>query len=456
MNILIVSAGVIASRIAAMLVKQGHAITIIDQSEAALDSISLRLDVKTVQGSGINPKVLAEADVEEADMVVAATKNDEMNVITCFIAKELGAKRTVARIQNPEYPGYFLAPSKSPTAPRRIVRPKKIGVDLLINPEAMAADHILSTLSSLFVTPVENLAGDLVQIGEFAVERNQITSIPIQHMDFSKPGMIAVIARSSGVFVPSEDDTLELSDHVYVVSAKGNMDNIGKMFSHPKRPARNVIIAGGGSIGFHIANGLEKMGSHVKIIEPNKDRCTEISRKLERTLVIQGEATSEDYLREEGVQSCDAFIAAVERDELNILISLLAKNLGTSRSLAIVNRQEYISLAETIGVDIVISPLLLANNAFIRFVREPKVRSVASLAGGIAEAIELTVESETPIIGQTLRKIGLPKNVVTGAIIRNGKVTIPNTDDTIHDGDRVILIGLQSDLPAAEKLFERK
>ena len=456
MNVLIVSAGVVGSRIAAMLVKQGHAITVIDQSEAALDSISMRLDVKTVQGSGINPKTLMEADVDKADLVVAVTRSDEMNVITCFISKELGAKKTVARIQNPEYPGYFLTPAKAPTAPRRIVRPKKIGVDLLINPEVMAADHILDTLSSLFVAPIENLADDLVQIGEFAVERDQITNIPIQHMDFSKPGMIAVIARHSRVFIPGGDDTLQRGDHVYVVAAKDNMDVIGTMFSQPKRPARNVIIAGGGSIGFHIASGLEKMGAHVKIIEPNKNRCMEISKKLAKTLVIQGEATSEDYLREEGVQSCDAFIVAVERDELNILISLLAKNLGTSRSLAIVNKQEYISLAETIGVDIVISPLLLANDAFIRFVREPRVRSVVSLAGGAAEAIEFLVEPETPVIGQSLSKIGLPKNVVPGAIVRDGKVIIPKADDSIHDQDRVILIGLQLDIPAAEKLFERK
>ncbi len=456
MNIIIVSAGIIASRIAAMLIKQGHDVTIIDQSEAALDNISLRLDVRTIQGSGIDPKVLAEAGVENANIVVAATKNDERNVITCFISKELGAKRTVARIQNPEYPGFFLAPSKSPTAPRRVVRPKKIGVDLLINPEYMAAEHILNTLSSLFVTPVETLADDLIQIAEFAVEKEDITGIPIQNMNFPNPGMVVVITRGTEVLIPGNEDALQLGDHIYVISARKNMDKIGEMFSQSKKPARNIIIAGGGSIGLHVASGLEKMGARVKIIEPNKDRCTELAKKLTKTLVIHSEATSEEYLREEGVQSCDAFVAAIERDELNILISLLAKKLGTRRSLAVVNSQEYISLAETVGVDIAISPLLLANDAFARFVRQPRVRSIASLAGGAAEAVELPIESETPVLGKSLDKIKLPKNVIAGAIVRSGKVIIPQADESIQDGDRIILVGLQSNMSAAEKLFEHK
>lgn len=456
MHVLIVSAGVIASRIASMLLKEGHTVTIIDQSESALDSISLRLDVKTVTGSGINPKVLQEADVENADVVVAATRNDELNVISCFIAKELGAKRTVARIQNPEYPGYFITPAKSPTAPRRVVRPKKIGVDLLVNPEIMAAEYIVNTLSTLFVVPLENLADGLVQIGEFVVQRPQIVNIPMRHMDFAKPALIAVIVRGTDTFIPREEDALQLGDHVYVVSSRDNMDVIGRMFSEPKKPARNIIIAGGGSVGFHVARGLERMGAHVKIIEPNRERCIDISRKLEKTLVIHGELTSKDYLRDEGVCSADAFVAAADRDELNILISLLAKNLGTSRSLALVNRQEYIALAETIGVDVVVSPLLLANNAFISFIHQPRVFSAASLAGGEAEAMELSAEPGSHIIGPSLKKSGLPRDVMVGAIIREGKVLIPKPDDFIQSGDRAVLIGLPPALAAAEKLFVNK
>ncbi len=453
MNILVIGAGIIASRIAAMLIEQGHAVTIIDQSEAALDSISLRMDVRTIQGSGISPKVLAEADIANADIVIAATSNDEKNVITCFISKELGAKRTVARIQNPEYPGFFLSPPRSSTGARRIIRPQKIGVDLLVNPEYLAAEHILNTLSSLFVTPVENMADDLVQIAEFTIENEELANVPVRELDFPNPGMIALVARGSEVFVPEKETDLNMGDHLYVISSKKDMGLIGKIFSHQEKPARNVIIAGGSSIGLNVAEGLEKIGSHIKIIEPDKARCMEIAKKLSKTEIVQSEFTSENYLREEGVQSCDAFVAASERDELNILISLLAKKLGTRRSLAVVNSQEYILLAETIGVDIVISPLLLANNAFARFIREPRIRSLVTLASGAAEAIELPIDSETLFLGQTLERIKLPGNVIIGAIVRNGEVIIPKANDTIQNGDRVILVGLKSDILAAEKLF---
>jgi len=456
MRVLIVSAGIIASRIAAMLVKEGHDVTIIDQSETALDAIGLRLDAKTVRGSGMNPKVLLEAGADKADLIVAATRNDELNVIICFVAKELGAKRTVARIQNPEYPGYFITPAKSPTAPRRVIRPKKLGVDLLVNPEILAADHIVNTLSSIFVVSVESLAEGVIHVGEFQVEKPDSTNTPIQEIVFDRPARIVAIVRGDKTLIPSMQDSLQIGDHVYAVTEADNLDIIGKAFSHPRKPTRNVIIAGGGSVGFYIAERLELTGIHVKIIERSKDRCTEISRKLEKTLVIQGEVTTTEHLRDEGVQSADAFIAASERDELNILVSVLAKNLGTARSIALVNRQEYIALAEAIGVDIVVSPLLLANSAFDRFVHQPRVLSAATIARGEAEALEIPVEADAPVVGPPLSKIHFPKNTSVAAIIREGHVVVPTPEDFVFAGDRVIFVGLRSAVASAEKLFQSK
>lgn len=456
MQILIVSAGVVASRIAALLLKEGHDVTIIDESEAALDAVSLHLDVKTVRGSGMNPRVLTEAGVENADVVIAATRNDELNVIICFVAKELGAKRTVARIQNPEYPGYFVAPAKSPSAPRRVIRHKKLGVDLLVNPELLAANHIVNTLTNVFITSMESMAEGLVQIGEMEVERVEATKKPIAEIEYPRPAVIAALVRSGKTFVPAENESLRLGDRIYVMAEGESLDLIGKMFSLPRKPTQNVIIAGGGTVGFFVAERLEQVGIHVKIIEQNKERCTEISKKLDKTLVIQGEVTSIDYLRDEGVHSADAFIAAVDRDELNILISVLAKNLGTARSIAVVNRPEYIPLAEGIGVDIVVSPLLLANSAFDRFIHQPQVLSAAAFARGEAEAIEISIENGASVIGPSLGKLDLPKNTRIAAIIRDGKVLIPKAEDFIFAGDRVILVGLRTALPPVEKLFQNK
>ncbi|MDY6911764.1 MAG: Trk system potassium transporter TrkA [Chloroflexota bacterium] len=456
MYIIIVSAGVIGSRVAAMLVKEGHDVVVIDESEIALDSLSLRLDVKTVVGSPINPQVQLEADVSSADVIVAVTRHDELNIITCFIAKELGARKTVAKIQNLDYPGYFIGPASSPNAPRRIVRPKKLGVDLLINPEAMTAQHILNTLSSLFITPTESLSDGLVQIAEFEVEREVVTNIPLRHLDFSKPARIIAIVREKDNIIPDDDDVLELKDHVFVISTPANMNEIGKMFSRPLKPAKSIVIAGGGAIGFHLAQELEKLGTHVKIIEKDMQRCQEIAKKLNKTLIIQGEVTSQDYLRDEGVASADAFVAAANRDELNILISLLAKNLGSVRSLAVVNRPEYMSLAKATGIDFAISPLLLAGNELARFIHQSRVLSAASLADGKTEALEFLVQPDSPVVGQHVKDIEFPKKAILGAIVRKSKVIIPQSDDIIEQEDRVILVGFQSFMPNAEKIFEHR
>lgn len=456
MQILIVSAGVVASRIAALLLKEGHDVTIIDESEAALDAVSLHLDVKTVRGSGMNPRVLAEAGAENADVVVAATRNDELNIITCFLAKELGAKRTVARLQNPDYPASFVAPTKAPTTSRRVIRHKKLGVDLMVNPELLAATHIVNTLTNVFITSKETMADELIEIGEMEVERVEATKKPISEITYPRPAMIAAVVRSGKTFVPADSESLRLGDRIFVLTEREGLAPIGKMFSLPRKPIQNVIIAGGGTIGFFVAEQLEQAGIYVKIIEQNKERCAEISKKLDKTLVIQGEVTSVDYLRDEGVHSADAFIAAVDRDELNILISVLAKNLGTARSIAVVNRPEYIPLAEGIGVDIVVSPLLLANSAFDRFIHQPLVLSAASFARGDAEAIEIPVQDGASVIGPSLGKLELPKNTRVAAIIREGKLLVPKAEDFIFAGDRIILVGLRAALPSAEKLFLSK
>jgi trk system potassium uptake protein TrkA len=298
--------------------------------------------------------------------------------------------------------------------------------------------------------------GDLVQIGEIEVGRAEITKKRISEIEYPRPAIIAAIVRSGKTFVPDGNESLRLGDRIYVLTERNGLDSIGKMFSLPRKPIQNVIIAGGGTVGFFVASQLEQLGIHVKIIEQDKERCTEISKRLDRTLVIQGEVTSVEYLRDEGVHSADAFIAAVDRDELNILISVLAKNLGTARSIAVVNRPEYIPLAEGIGVDIVVSPLILANSAFDRFIHQPHVLSAAAFARGEAEAIEIPIEDRAPAIGPSLGKLELPKNTRIGAIIREGKVLIPKPEDFVFAGDRVILVGLRTALPLAEKFFQSK
>ncbi len=301
MYIIIVGAGLIGYRIASLLIREGHDVVVVDQSESELEVIGRQLDAKTILGSGATPRVLREAEVERADLLIATTNNDETNMITCFIARELGARKTVARVRNPEYTGYLVSRVESPIRPRRVVRPKTLGIDLFVNPENIAAEEIVTILSNLYLTALHEFARGRVQVREFAVENEAVANQPIRDIAFVKPCSVAAIVRPTEFIVPSEDDVIHLGDHIYLASAKEDMNELGGMFSEPKRPAKTVVILGGERVGFRVASALEQRGGQIKIIEPNISRCQEIAQKLKRTVVIQGEGTDSDFLIEEGV-----------------------------------------------------------------------------------------------------------------------------------------------------------
>jgi trk system potassium uptake protein TrkA len=239
-----------------------------------------------------------------------------------------------------------------------------------------------------------------------------------------------------------------------VVATKEDMDKLGEIFNHPKLPTKNVVILGGGYIGFHVAEELDKRGVRVKLIEKSASRCQEISAKLKRVAVVQGEGTDRDLLVEEGVPSSDAFIAAAGDESLNILAGLVSKDLGVKENIVLVNRPEYIPLAQSVGIDIAISPLLLAGSRIARFILHSGAVSVALLANEKAQAIEYTAAPTAHITKVGGKGIKLPDGVIMGAIIRDDTVIIPPGDNTVQAGDHVIMVSLSSAIPSVEKLFK--
>ncbi len=454
MYIIIAGGGVIGSHIASLLAEEGHEVVVLEQSREALENIRRQLDVKTILGNSATPTVLKRAEVERADLVLAVTNNDETNMVTCFMAKELGAGTTAARIRNPEYSGYFVAQAKSPTATRKIVRPKKLGIDVFINPEAEAAKEIMSILSSFYSTPVENFADGMVQIREFRVEDEALVDKPLSKISFPKPCVIAAIVREGDIITPDDNEVIVLGDSVYLVASREFMDELGGMFSTPKRPARKVVIVGGGQIGFLVAEGLQRQGVMVKVIDNDADRCQEIATKLEKVVVLQGDGTDRNFLIEQGVPSVDALIATTESDEFNILCSLLAKNLDVPRSMVVINRPGYVPLAETIGVDIAALPTLLTADKITRFVLRGGVISTALLEGQQLEAIEFVTSPTAQIANKKIAEAGLPKEAIVGAIVRNNTVIIPPGDNVVQPGDHVIVISPLSVVHSVEKLFQ--
>jgi trk system potassium uptake protein TrkA len=382
------------------------------------------------------------------------TTSDEVNMVACSLAKALGARRTVARVRNPEYSGYLVTSARSAVAPRRVVTPETLGISLFVNPDLITAQEIVDILSSLHTAPLVEFADGRVQAREFRVDNGEIAGKSISKLKFPKPCTIAAIVRSNNVLLPKGDEVLKDEDRVWVIAAREDIDEIGAVFGRPVPKARNIVILGGQHTGFRVAQMAEKRGIRVKVIEPDAVLCLQLSEQLERAEVVQGTGTDQNVLIEEGVPSADAFMATTSNDELNILVSIVAKSLGAKRSLTLVEKPEYISLAESVGVDVAVSPLLLAASKITRLVRSPAVVSVSFLVGMQMEAVEYSVNQSARIGNKRPAEAGIPDGVKVGAIVRSNKVIIPQKDTIIQPGDRVILVGLAPDIRIAEKLFE--
>ncbi len=453
MYIIIAGAGLIGFHIASLLTEEKHEVAVVEQSGEVMETVRNQLDVTSVLGNAVTPRVLKEVEAHRADLVIAVTDSDETNMIICFVAKELGAKTTVARVRNPEYSGYFIGAAKSPSTPRKVIRPKTFGVDLFVNPVTEAAKEITNILSSFYPSPVENFANGLVQIREFRAEKGAIINKPISDIAFPKPCVVAAILRAEGIIMPRADEVIKQGDHIYLVASREFMDELGEMFAQPQRPAKSVVILGGGRVGYLVAEELNRHRIPTKIIERNKSRCQEIAARLEGTVVVQGDGTDRDFLVEQGVPLADAFVTSTESDEINILAGLLAKSLGVSRNLVLVTKPANIPLAEAVGVEVAASAPLLTARKIAHFVLHGGAISVALLGGEQIQAIEFVTTPTAQVAKQKIAEAGLPKEAIAGAIIHNSTVIIPPDDSVVQPGDHVIIISPLGVIPAVEKLF---
>jgi trk system potassium uptake protein TrkA len=453
--IIIVGAGAAGSHIASLLSKEGQEITVVEQSGEVAENVRRQLDVGVIAGDAATPRVLREAGVERADLMVAVTDSDETNMIACFMAKELGADKTVARVRNPEYSGYLVVGAKSPYTLRRVVRPRSLGIDLFVNPEIEAANGIVGILSSLYVTPVEEFADGRVQVREFKVEKAvPVVDKRLGDITFPRPCVVVLVAHPEEIKVPGDDEIIREGDHVYLLAARRDMDELGANFGQPKLATKNVMVFGGGNVGLHVAQELEKRGVQVKLIEKSASRCQELSTKLKRTVVVQGGGPDRDLLTDEGVASSDAFVAATGDEALNILAGLVAKSLGAARSIVLVDKPEYIPLAEAVGVDVAVSPLLLCGSKVARFVLHGGAIAVALLGNEQAQAMEFIASPAAAITGRKGKDIKLPEEAIMGAIARSDAVIIPPGDNAVEPWDHVVVVSLLSSIPSVEKLFK--
>ncbi|MEN8613933.1 Trk system potassium transporter TrkA [Dehalogenimonas sp. THU2] len=454
MYIIIAGGGVVGSNIASLLSVENHDVVVIEESAACIEDIRRHLDVRAIRGNAATPRILREVEAHRADLVLAVTDSDETNMVICFIAKEMGAARTAARIRNPDYTGYFQLPAKSPGGTRRIVRPKSLGIDIFINPEGEMAAEILSILAGFYSTPAEQFGDGAVQIREFKVEDDSLFDKKLSEITPGIPFHIVAIGHAEGGVIAHPDEVLHEGDSVYVAATGSQLERMGRLFATPKRPARNVAIIGGGRIGFLVAEGLERQGVRVKIIERDQERAEEIAAKLEHVSVIQGEPTEREFLVQQGIENADAVVAATENDELNILASLLAKNLGVGRTLTVINKPDYIPLAEAAGIDVAGSPAIITARKIAHYVLRGGAIAAAVLEQSTLEAIEFVVAPGAQFAGKTMAEISLPADAIIAAFIRNGRAVVPPDEGTVEPGDHVVLVSTLAAIPDVENLFK--
>jgi len=454
MYIVVVGAGSTGFYVASLLSREKQEIVVVEQDEEVAERVRRELDVGVVVGNAATPRILWQAEVQRADLVVAVTGVDESNMITCFMAKELGAKKTIARVRNPEYSGYLLVGGKSPYAPRKVIRPKGLGVDLFVNPEIEAAREIVSILSGLYATPMEEFADGRVQLREFRAESAAVVGKRIPDIPFPRPCVVAMLGRGEEMGVPEADARVEKGDRLYLIAARKDMDELGAIFEAPLRSPRTVVIFGGGTIGFNVAEALEKRGVRVKPMEKNPARCQEISSKLKRAVVIQGGRPDRELLVDEGVAHADAFVGATGDESLNILAGLVARDVGVSRNIVVVDEPDYIQLAEAVGVDVAMSPLLLCGSRIAHYVLHGGAGSVALLGNEDAQAIEFLVAPNARISMHSVSELEWPKQAILGAIVRGDAILVPTSTTVIEPGDTVIVAALLDEVAGVERLFK--
>lgn len=443
MRVIIIGAGKVGYNIAQILSFENHDVVIVEKDEERYKIIQESLDVQAICGSGASSEVLEEADIVAADLLIAVTEFDELNMIACVLAKQYGVPKTVARVRNPEYADNNLL-TQSPI----------LGIDLLINPEKVTASEISQLIEVPEAIDVEYYADGKIQLLELEIGYDApVINKYLKDIKAPYRYVIISIMREEKMIIPRGNDIIKENDIIFVLAKTKDMIHIEKLLGKERTKIKNVMILGGGRIGYYLAKLLEEKKVGVKIIEKNFQRCKDIAKDLNSTLVLHGDGSDIDLLKEEGAGDVDAFVALTEDDKLNLLVSLLAKHLGVKKTIAQIRRSDYLPLVERVGIDIAVSPRLLTAAAILKFIRKGKIINVSLLSGAKAEMIELIVPENPKIVNKYLRDLAFPEGSIIGSIYRDDDVLIPSGNDYLVSGDRIIVFALPKAVHRVESFF---
>jgi trk system potassium uptake protein TrkA len=449
MKILIAGGGQTAALVATRLIKEGNEIVIVEQDPDRCEKLEEVLDAKIIQGNAASIGTLRKAGIADAEMLIALTSVDQINVLFCLIASvESRAKVRVARLRTHEVERW-----------RHIYRQAGIPVDLIIHPETDIADRILRVVHVPGVSDILDFAEGRVKLfGMNVDDGNWIANKRIEELDAARlhrHGLIAMIFRGQQAIIPHGGERVLPDDHIYVMTREEDLEAAYSFMGlRTQESLERVFILGGKQVGIEVAQQLERKGVPVKLFEQDAERCDFISRILKKSIVIHADGTDEGILMEANIQGVSAFLALTGHDEDNIMASLLARKLGAQKVVALINRLNYLPMVQRLGITTTVSPRLTAVDRILRFVRKGRVISVTSFREEEAESIELIAASHSKVVGKELKDLRLPRECIIGAISRpNGEVIVPRGHDSIQPGDRVIFFALERAVRTLESAF---
>lgn len=442
MHVVIIGLGEVGRHLIRALEPDGHDIVAIDQSLAAVGYVDGKYDVATIRGYGASEDLLEQAGVSRADLVVAVTDHDEVNIVAALIAKQAGAKRVVARTQGVEF-----------ASSRQGLRYGFLGVDVTINPSVLVAQELVKIARSHGAVEVIDLSQDRIELVQVEItEKSKFIHRPLSSVPL-KNALVAAIVRRGELFVPGGADNLLPEDRLYLVGRPADLPTAEDLFT-ARRQAKRACIAGGGLTGEMVARSLLEDGAKVAIIESNAGRAEELKSSLpEEVDVVQGDATDTEILVNEEVGSYELFAAVTASDELNLMAALLARRMGATQTAAVVHKPESMAIYRQLGIDIVVSPRTVASDQILRYGRRSHLKSLTKLQDGQAEVLEIDAIQGSRAVGTPLRQLNLPRGALISAIVHEDQVIIPRGDDQISVGDSVIVLVTKSARSTVERLF---
>ena len=450
MRVIVCGAGRVGTGIAQRLAEEDAQVTVIDHQPELIRAITERLDVRGVVGSGSYPDVLVEAGGREADMLIAVTHSDEVNIVACQIAHSIFKVPTkIARIRAKSYLEKRYAD---------VFSRDNIPIDVIISPEREVAAAVMQRLTTPAAFDVKSCADDRVwALGLRLEEDSPILATPLRQVRELFPDLrvtILAVHRNDHLFRAGADDQLEEGDEIFFVAARNNVDRAVEIMGQGQAQARRIVIVGGGNIGLDVASELEEAGRYkIRIIEQEAERAAYVAERLKRSIVLQGSGLDRDILAEAGIAQAETLVALTDSDQTNLLAGVIGKREGARRAMILTNSHEYGMLSHSVGIDRFIDPRATTISTILQHVRRGRIKSVYSILEGQAELVDAVALETSSLVGTPLGEADLPSGIVLGAIVRGADVILPDSTTAVQAGDRVVLLALREAVREVEKMF---